>query len=366
MHAGHHLRGVDGGHRLRRVEILRDGLQLLHQLLGQRVVLYVDCRYELVCLLRELQRAALLFTRQRPQLRKVFADRERLGQPLGRALELLLIQQIFVGLDALAHIADRLVRQRVKRADRRRHPHALGKKILGVLSHPQIRVPLGKYGPVKSARHENMLEAALHEKLHDERLELDLRLELRRGFFDLIRLLQRERLGKPRGIRLYARIALHLYLLRPLPRDLLVFGRARRDAARVRGHPQIPLMPLALLIECDVCLFQPRPGVLRLPCAIDGVRERIAKARVDAVVRRAAEQQKSLVDVLCRRVPGRHPVEHRPDDCPVFLVLLGRFLRRTQVFFESRLEHAIVAHIPAPAIPRHDIRAGIQNRDIFS
>lgn len=171
-------RSIDHGHRLRVVEILGESFEFLHELLGECVVLHVDRRDELVGLLRELQRLPLFVTGQRADFGHEFAHGERLGQPLGRAFQFVFLEQKVIGLHAFAHVAQRFVGHRVERAHGRRHPGAFLEQVLGVLADVQLGVAVGEDRAVEARGHEHMLKTALEKELQDERLELDLRLEI--------------------------------------------------------------------------------------------------------------------------------------------------------------------------------------------
>ena len=101
-------------------------------------------------------------------------------------MQLIFAKQEFEGLDTFVNVAQDLIRQRIDRAHRWGQAARLGEEILGILSHPQLAVTIGKDAAIESRADQGVLEASLKEMLDDQGLELDLDLEFGHFALELI------------------------------------------------------------------------------------------------------------------------------------------------------------------------------------
>ncbi len=275
VHRADGLGRLDGGQGLGGVEVGRHRLQVVGELFGQGVILHVDRREELVLLLGEGEGLPLLVPGEVADVGHVFAQDEGLAEPLAGAGQLLFVEEEEVGVDPLLHVAHRLVGQRVEDAQGGGHSGRLGEHVLGVLAEMEGGVAVPEEVTVEEVSHQHVLEAALHEELDHEALELDLRLHDGGLPLDLVRRHHRVDLGQPLGDGEKLHVPDLFLVLEPGALDRLVVLRAGlagivEIVVEVLGGPLgVPLEVPPLGVEGLLGVVETVPLVVREPGGVD-------------------------------------------------------------------------------------------------
>ena len=97
---------------------------------------------------------------------------------------------------------------------------------------------------------------------------------------------------------------------------------------------------------------------------MDGVRHRPAEIGIVLVFRGLLEQPEGRFDVLRGGLARREKVEDAVDRFAVGAVGLARGGRGVEVFFKPGAEQPVVVDVPDFAIEGHNVRAGVECRDV--
>ena len=274
--------------RLGGVEIPGALREIVEQLLGFRVVFAASSVERSRLVFCTNSSASRFFARVACDLGHVFTHGKRFAEPFRRALEFVVLQQKLERLHALAHVAERLISQRVERADSGRGAEGPLEQILRLLAEIQLRVAVVEDRAIKARGHEHVLVAALQKELRHQRLKLDLHLDFRELHLRLVGLDLRHRFHQSRGVgrddgnRLdLGRIGHVAALARLAGRSLHLFVLA--------GHLRVPLVALALLLERLVGHRELVLPVLRAPDGINGIGDGVAQPCVDVEARSARQ-----------------------------------------------------------------------------
>ncbi len=134
---------------------------------------------------------------------------------VARAFHLSFIEQELEGLDAFVHVAHDFIRHGIERSEGGGMRGCLREEALGVLTHTELAVAIGKDAAIEPRPDDCMLVAALEEMGDDQALELDLHLQLGHFLLELVGFEEGLDLGDTGEQRLQFHVALGLLLFLP-------------------------------------------------------------------------------------------------------------------------------------------------------
>ena len=122
----------------------------------------------------------------------------------------------------------------------------------------------------------------------------------------------------------------------------------------------IPILLVSLPIQRRIRRHQTVLRPLRLPRAINRIRQSVTEPSINVIPRSLRKPLESRIHIGNRRIPRRQQPQNRRNHTLIVLILIRSRLRRIQILLKSRLKNSVVIHIPIFPVPSHHLRPRIK------